>query len=145
MYSVLILWAPDSIENRKNVDLITHAFEPMKITPVVKTAAESTIADVNNAEIVVFGAQKNGASDLPPDYAEYLRVFKGITLAGRTAGFFSLGTEKATARLRKALKDTEIAQFDDEPVLADQKQGTEMADWTRRLITFHKERLHVRA
>jgi hypothetical protein len=145
MYNVLILWAPDSIENKKNVDVVFHAFEPMKIIPAVKTAAESTIADVNNAHIVVFGSQKNGASDVPPEYAEYLRIFKGITLAGRTAGFFSLGTEKATARLRKALKDTEIAQFDDEPVVTDPKQSAEIADWVRRLVTFHKEMQNARA
>jgi len=147
MYNVLILWAPDSIENRKNVDSLFHAFEPMKITAIMKTAAESTIADINNAQIVVLGAQKNGVSEVPADYAELLRIFKGIILAGRTAGFFSLGAEKSTARLRKALKDTEISQFDDEPVFADQKPGSglEIAEWVRKLLTFHKEMLNARA
>ena len=75
---------------------------------VVKRAAEATIADITAADIVVFGAQKTAPAEVPAEFSEFLRIFKGITLAGRTAGFFSMGTEKATSRLRKALKDTEI-------------------------------------
>src|SRR5208337_4185034 len=123
MYNVLILWAPDTAENRKLVDSVARALEMSKVSLLVRGAAEATIADVNAADIVIFGAQKTHTTDAPAEFSEFLRIFKGITLAGRTAGFFSMGAEKATARLRKALKDTEISQSDDDPLFNDQKQG----------------------
>ena len=91
------------------VDAISRVFDELKTTTVVKPASEATIADVTGADIVLFGVEKPGSADVPPEYSEWIRVFKGITLAGRTAGFFSMGSGKATARLRKALKDTEIS------------------------------------
>jgi len=142
MYNVLILWAPDTAENRKLVETVARALEQAKVSLLVKGAGEATIADVSAADIVVLGAQKTGTNDVPVEFSEFLRIFKGITLAGRTAGFFSMGPEKATTRLRKALKDTEILQSDDDPVLADQKPGTPMSivEWSQKLIAFHQER-----
>lgn len=147
MYNVLILWAPDTAENRKLVETVARSLEQAKVSLLVKGAAEATIADVSAADIVVFGAQKTSTNDVPAEFSEFLRIFKGITLAGRTAGFFSMGAEKATARLRKALKDTEILQSDDDPVFADQKQGTSisLAEWSQKLIAVHQEKQDARA
>jgi hypothetical protein len=147
MHNVLILWAPDTPENRKVVDAVTAAFSNAKLSPSVKRAADATAADLTAAEIVVFGAQKPGNADISPDYNECIRFFRGITLAGRTAGFFSMGSEKASARLRKALKDTEITQSDEEPLYTDHKQGMspEMSDWVRRLVGIYKEIQNARA
>jgi flavodoxin len=147
MYNVLILWAPDTAENRKLVDAIARALEQTKVSLLVKVAAEATIADVNAADIIIFGAQKANTTDVPAEFSEFLRIFKGITLAGRTAGFFSFGTEKATGRLRKALKDTEISQSDEDPLFADQKQGTPLSvqEWSQKLIAVHQERQNARA
>jgi flavodoxin len=138
MYSVLILWAPDSTENRRIVDAIARVFDELKTTTVVKPAAEATIADVNGTEIVLFGVEKAGSAELPPEYSEWIRVFKGVTLAGRTAGFFSMGSERATSRLRKALKDTEIAQRDDDPLFLESRQA-DMTEWARKLVNGHRE------
>jgi flavodoxin len=147
MYNVLILWAPDTAENRKLVDAVARALEQTKVTLLVKGAAEATIAEVNAADIVVFGAQKTNSADVPVEFSEFLRIFKGITLAGRTAGFFSMGAEKATARLRKALKDTEISQSEEDPLFADQKQGISLSvqEWSQKLIAVHQERQNARA
>ena len=145
MYSVLVLWAPDSMENHRIVTMVARAFEEAKITPLVKKAAEATIVDVNRSEIVVFGTQKSGAVEVPADYAEFLRIFKGITLAGRTAGFFSMGPEKSTAKLRRAVKDTEAAQLDDDPLFTDSRDGiaAEIGDWVKKLISAHQELKYV--
>jgi hypothetical protein len=147
MYNVLILWAPDIAENRKLVDAVTRAFEQPEVSLLVKAAAEATIMDVNASDIIVFGAQKTGTADLPAEFSEFLRIFKGITLAGRTAGFFSMGTEKATTRLRKALKDTEILQSEEDPLFADQKPGSSASvmEWAQRLIAAHREMQNARA
>ncbi len=138
MYSVLILWAPDTTENRRIVDAVSRVFDELKVSPRVKHAKEATVADVTAADIILFGAEKTGPGELPPDYAEWLRVLRGITLAGRTAGLFSLGVEKATARLRRALKETEVSLGEEDPVFSDSKQA-EMADWARRLVGAHRE------
>ncbi len=147
MYNVLILWAPDTADNRKVVEAVKKGLESAKAALVVKGAAEATIVDVNAADIVVFGVQKPAAADLPPDFNEFMRIFKGITLAGKTAGFFSMGNEKATARLRKALKDTEISQLEEDPLFGDQRQGPppSIADWSLKLIDVHQEMHNARA
>jgi flavodoxin len=147
MYNVLVLWAPDTAENRKLVDTVARALELAKVTLVVRNASEATIADVNGADIVVFGVQKPSSADVPSEFSEFLRIFKGITLAGRTAGFFSMGTEKATSRLRKALRDTEIVQSDDDPLFSDMKPGASpsVIEWSERLIGTHQEMQHARA
>lgn len=141
MHSVLILWAPDTAENRRVVEAVTGAFDAAMLTFLAKKVTDATIADFTAAEIVVLGAQKTSAVDLPPDYAECVRVFKGITLAGRTAGLFSVGSEKATGRLRKALKDTEIMTSEEDPLFSDPKTGasSEIAAWVKKLIAFHQE------
>jgi flavodoxin len=147
MYNVLVLWAPDNAENRKLVDSVARALEQANVTLIVKGASEATIADVNGADIVVFGVQKVASADVPPEYSEFLRIFKGITLAGRTAGFFSMGAEKATGRLRKALKETEIHFSEEDPLFSDQKQGSpsQATEWSVKLIGTHQELLHARA
>ncbi len=147
MYNVLVLWAPDTAENRKLVEEIARALEQTKVTLKVKTAQQAIIAEVNAADIVVFGVQKNPSTDVPPEFSELLRIFKGISLAGRTAGFFSMGTEKATGRLRKALKDTEITQSEEDPLFNDQKQGSSLAmtEWSEKLIGTHRGLHHARA
>jgi hypothetical protein len=147
MHSVLILWAPDTAENRKVVDAVSSVFDDAKVAFLARKVSEATIADLTTAEIIVFGTQKMSNGDLPPDYSECVRVFKGMTLAGRTAAFFSIGTERASARLRKALKDTEITQVEEEPVFSEQKPGksSEMSDWVRKLVGFHQELQHARS
>jgi flavodoxin len=135
MYSVLILWAPDTAENRRVVEAVVAAFESRKLPTLAKKASEATIADINIADMILFGAQKSGPAEVPSDYSELLRVFKGITLAGKVAGFFSLGQEKAISRIRKALKDTEVLQSEEDPLLSEQKPGSalEISEWVKRL------------
>jgi hypothetical protein len=138
MYSVLILWAPDTAENRRIVDAVSRAFDELKTSPIAKRVSDATIADMTASDIVLFGVEKSGPAELPADYAECLRIFRGITLAGRTAGFFSMGLERATGRLRRALKDTEIAQREDDPLFADSRLS-DLSEWARKLLSGHRE------
>ncbi len=147
MYNVVVLWAPDSADNRRIVDMVARALEQAEVTLRLKAASEAAISDLTAADIVVLGAQKVPAGDAPAEFADLLRIFKGITLAGRTAGFFSMGTDKATVRLRKALKETEIAQLDDDPLFTDQKQGVPLTvtEWAQKLVGAHQEMQDARA
>ena len=147
MYNVVVLWAPDSADNRRIVEMVARALEQTKVALRLKNASEATIADLTAADIVVFGAQKVSPGDAPVEYTDLLRIFRGITLAGRTAGFFSMGTDKATVRLRKALKDTEIAQLEDDPLFTDQKQGAppSVTEWAQKLVGAHQEMQNARS
>jgi hypothetical protein len=147
MYNVVVLWAPDSADNRRIVESVGRALEQMKVALTIKTAADATIADVTAADIVVFGAQKIASTETPAEYNDLLRIFKGITLAGRTAAFFSMGPEKATTRLRKALKDTEVSQVEEDPLFVDGKPGasSSVTEWAQRLVNGHQELRNARA
>ena len=144
MYSVLILWAPDSAENRKIVDAVSRAFDELSVSPVTKLAADASVADLTASDILLFGVEKSDNGEVPPDYGECMRIFRGITLAGRTAGFFSMGAAHATAPLRRALKETEIAQRDDDPLFVDSKTN-DLSEWARKLINGHREMKNGRA
>ncbi len=137
MYNVLILWAPDSTDTRTVVESMRAAFNEGRFKTTVKRAGESSIVDVAAADLVIFGLQKSGASEVPPDYADLARVFKGVTLAGRAAGVFSVGSEKASAKMRKLLKDTEVALFEDDPLFSDREQG--VGEWAKKLAGFFQE------
>lgn len=147
MYNVVVLWAPDSADNRRVVEMVARALEQTKVVLRMKSASEATIADLTAADILVFGTQKVSTGDAPSEYGDLLRIFRGITFAGRTAGFFSMGVDKATVRLRKALKETEIQQLEDDPLFTDQKPGSQpsVTEWAQRLVGTHQEMQHARA
>jgi flavodoxin len=147
MYNVVVLWAPDSADNRRIVEMVARALEQTKVALRMKNASEATIADLTAADIVVFGAQKVTTGDAPAEYTDLLRIFRGISLAGRTAGFFSMGTDKATVRLRKALRETEVALLEDDPLFTDPKAGVppSVTEWAQRLIGVHQEMQNARA
>ncbi len=141
MYNVLILWAPDSAETRKVVEVVRAAFNEGKYKTTVKKADESSIVDIAAADVVIFGLQKSSAAELPPEYSDLMRVFKGVTLAGRAAGVFSVGSEKASAKIRKSLKDTEVAIFEEDPLFSNEKSEkvSEVTEWARKLAGFFQE------
>ncbi len=141
MYNVLILWAPDSAETRKVVDAMRGAFNEGRFRTTVKKADESSIVDIAAADMVIFGLQKSGAAEVPPEYSELMRIFKGVTLAGRTVGVFSVGTEKASAKIRKSLKDTEAAIFEEDPLFSNEKseKASDVGEWAKKLAGFFQE------
>jgi len=141
MYNVVILWAPDSAENRRVAEAMRAALDAGKFTAIAKKAAESSIVDVVAADLIVIGLQKSGAAEVPTEYFELMRIFKGITLAGRAAAVFSVGAEKASQKIRKSLKDTEISLFEDDPIFVDQKSDKvpEAGEWARKVAGFLEE------
>jgi flavorubredoxin len=137
MHSVFITYAPDTPENRKTVEQVRSAFDPAAYAVTAKPAAGSLMPDLAGADLLVFGLQKAQGADAPAEYAELLRSLKGVNLAGRAAGVFSFGGEKASARLRKVLRDTSAAVAEEEPVFSDQKptRQAEIEAWARQLST----------
>lgn len=58
-----------------------------------------------------------------------------------------MGTDKATVRLRKALKETEVSLLEDDPLFMDQKQGAlpSVTEWAQKLVSAHQEMHHARS
>ena len=137
MHSVFITFAPDTPENRKTVEQVRLAFDPAACVVSAKPTAGSLMPDLAGADCLVFGLQKTQGADAPAEYTELLRSLKGVNLAGRVAGIFSFGGEKASARLRKVLRDTSATVSEEEPVFADQKPTlqAEIEVWARKLST----------
>lgn len=141
MPSVFITHAPDTPEARKAVEAVRAAFESARFAVSGKPAAQALMPDLAGADLVVFGLQKTGSTDHPEDLAELVRSLKGVNLAGRLVGFFSLGGEKASARLRKVLRDTDALLSDEEPALGDARPSrqSDIDSWTAKLVAQHQE------
>lgn len=137
MPSVFITHAPDTAEARKTVELVRAAFESAHFSAAGKPAAQAMMPDLAGADIVVFGLQKTGAADHPEELSDLLRALKGVNLAGRVVGFFSLGGEKASVRLRKVLRDTDATISEEEPSLGDPRPSrqADLDSWTGKLAT----------
>jgi flavodoxin len=147
MHNLFIAYAPDTNDTRKIVDQVRGAFEATAFTVTVKNAAGSLLPDLAGADLLVFGLQKAGGGEIPADFAELVRSLKGANLAGRVAAIFSVGSEKASARLRKTLRDTEVSVSDEDPVFGDQKPArqSDVAEWAKKVTAFFEGVRRVRA
>lgn len=83
---------------------IEKACERLKFRIVCKCADDVIIPEVLASQAYFFGAQNSPSED----YRELERLFKGINLAGRRAGFFTLDSVKAVDYLRAITKDTDL-------------------------------------
>ena len=138
MHNLFIAYAPDTSDMRRIVDQVRGAFEATAFTVTVKNAAESLVPDLAGADLLVFGLQKAGGGEIPVGFSELVRSLKGANLAGRAAAIFSVGSEKASARLRKALRDTDVTVSDEDPVFGDPKPArqADIPEWARRVAAF---------
>ena len=88
MHSVLILWAPDTAENRRVVEAVTSAFDAAMLAPLAKKVTEATIADITAAEIIVFGHAEDELRR-PPSRLHGVRPrFQGYHPRGKNGGVF---------------------------------------------------------
>ncbi len=137
MQQVFVTYAPDTADARRIAEEVKAAFEGPEAVVVVKPASQSSILDIEPADLVLFGVGRTDA-DIPADYAALVRVFAGCNLAGKAAAFFPLGAARASAALRRALKPTEISTLDEEPGMGDKAGRSELRDWTLVVKEFLK-------
>ena len=139
MDNLLILYAPDSPENRSVASELAVCFDPGRYAVTAKHAARSSITDVAAADLVVFCLQGSDAGTTV-DFSELTRTFAAANLAGRVAAFASFGDQNASGRLRAALSDTDITQFREEAALS--QAGSERAQvlkrWAQQLVSFQR-------
>jgi hypothetical protein len=137
MQQVFVTYAPDTADARRIADEVKAAFEGPEAVVAVKPASQSSILDIEPADLVLFGVGRTDA-DIPSDYAELVRVFSGCNLAGKAAAFFPLGASRASAALRRALKPTEISILEEEPGAGEKAGRSDLRDWTLVVKEFHK-------
>jgi hypothetical protein len=137
MQQVFVTYAPETADTRRTADEVKAAFEGPDAVVVVKPASQSSILDLEPVDLVLFGVGRTD-SDIPPEYAELVRVFPGCNLAGRVAAFFPLGAGRASAGIRRALKPTEISVLDEEPGSAEKAGRTDLREWALVVKEFLK-------
>jgi hypothetical protein len=74
------------------------------IRTVVKKASDLTPVDILPADAFFFGCESAG----PASFAELERVLKGINLAGRPCGLFTLASNEAIEYLRTIVRDADF-------------------------------------
>lgn len=74
------------------------------VRTVVKKAADFVPVDILPADAYFFGCEKAG----PASFAELERVLKGINLAGRPCGLFTLASNEAIEYLRAIVRDADL-------------------------------------
>ena len=84
MYRLTILYAPEDEEYAGPAKQLGDAFSELGLDVVVKAAKNAGIPDILAADIVIFGSSVFKPY-LHPHFAEMVRAFKGINLAGKFA------------------------------------------------------------
>ena len=137
MQQVFVTYAPETTDARRVADEVKAAFEGPDTVVAVKPASQSSILDLEPVDLVLFGVGRTDP-DVPPEYAELVRVFQGCNLAGRVAAFFPLGAARASAGLRRALKPTEISVLEEEPGSGEKAGRPDLREWALVVKEFLK-------
>ncbi len=133
MYRLTILYAPEDEEYAGPAKQLGDAFSELGLDVVVKAAKNAGIPDILAADIVIFGSSVFKPY-LHPHFAEMVRAFKGINLAGKFAGFLSYGDNNAPRLFRKALRDTDIFEFRRDLVISSGgAEPAELMKWAKEL------------
>jgi hypothetical protein len=137
MLKVFVTYAPETADARRIADEAKAAFESPEAAVTVKPASQASILDLEPADLLLFGVGRTDA-DIPPDFAELVRVFAGCNLAGKAAAFFPLGGSRASAALRRTLKPTEISILEEEPGPAEKGGRADLRGWALVVKEFLK-------
>jgi hypothetical protein len=137
MQQVFVTYAPESADARRIAEEVKAAFEGPDASVTLKPASQSSILDIEPSDLVLFGVGRAEA-DIPPEYAELVRVFAGCNLAGKAAAFFPLAATRASAALRRALKTTDISALDEEPGTGEKTGRIDVKSWAPVVKEFLK-------
>ena len=142
MYRLTILYAPEDEEYAGPAKQLGDAFSELGLDVVVKAAKNAGIPDILAADIVIFGSSVFKPY-LHPHFAEMVRAFKGINLAGKFAGFLSYSDNNAPRLFRKALRDTGIYEFRRDLVInSGGAEPAELMKWAQELYEKCKEGIY---
>ncbi len=142
MVRLTVLYAPEDEEYAEPARQLGEAFTELGLDVIVKAAKVAGIPDILAADIVIFGSTVF-KPDLHPHFAEMVRAFEGINLAGKYAGFLSYNGNNAPKLFRKALRDTDIYEFRrDLAIKSGKSKPEELMKWARDLYKSYEDGIY---
>jgi hypothetical protein len=108
MYRAAIIYAPPGPPLAELAQRLAARLEGRNYKVVMKEAARSHMPDLAAADLVLLGALPAGRKAIHSDFAEMVRALRGISLAGRVAGTFTLDSASTLRSFETALADCEL-------------------------------------
>lgn len=147
MYHAVIIYASGENKLKSIVGKIEESFDKDKFEVVVKDAADASIPDIAAADLILLGSSQEGSKAVHSNFAEIIRAFEGISLAGRVAGLFSVDSERTLSKFKKALKDSEVTLKKENSFLVNSSERinkTQIREWLQTLSAQVEEIIHAR-
>jgi hypothetical protein len=130
---------------RQLVGDLEGALVGMGCKVVAKQASQAHTPDLAAADLVLLGSAPGGAAPIHPDFSELLRALRGMTLAGRVVGVFSLAADSPLQGFRLALQDCEVPLPDSCFFRGGgSAKAGELAAWLRPLVERAREAVGAR-
>jgi hypothetical protein len=139
-YKVLVVVESDSGRLDEAGRELAKGLESEPCDTKVRASSAAVVSDVLWADVVLLGYDDEKSLG-QTGFKELNRAFRGINLAGRTAGLFHVTAAEAPALLRRMLKDTDIALF---PEILSAVAGRDVAVWVRAVVRSHREMIDAR-
>jgi flavodoxin len=135
MYRGVIIYAPaeDSMEGL--VRRLAACFNSEKFEVEATPADRAAVPDLTKADVFLLASLPAGQQPIHPDFTEILRALRGITLAGRVGGAFSVDSEPTVSAFRRALQDCELVIPDQNfrNLSGEHPDSAELSSWVEAL------------
>jgi hypothetical protein len=123
--STVLIVIDGSEKIRRVANSLAERFKGKKV--VLMEGADFAATDILPAETILIGCEH----PRPASFAELERVLKGINLAGRPCGLFSLASNEAIGYLRDIVRDADLTIVS-EPYFAD--RSVDLDAWTAEIL-----------
>jgi hypothetical protein len=108
MYRGVIIYAPAEHVMEQFVRRMAQAFDAGRFTVETMPADQAAIPALTAADVFLLASLPSSQQPIHPAFQEILRALRGISLAGRVAGAFSVDSEPTVTAFRRALQDCEL-------------------------------------
>ncbi|UCF96525.1 MAG: hypothetical protein JSV89_15275 [Spirochaetaceae bacterium] len=112
MYRGVIIYAPAVEPMEQLVHRLRDCFDRERFKVKVLTADQASIPDLTVADLFLLGSLPEGKLPIHSHFTEILRALRGITLAGRVGGIFTVDSEPTLTAFSHALQDCELVLSD---------------------------------
>ena len=131
MYRGVIIYAPAEHVMEQLVRHLSDCFDSDRFNVTTRNADQAEIPDLAGADIFLLASLPSGGQPIHSHFTELLRALRGITLAGKVGGAFSIDSEDTVRAFRQALQDCELALPDQNfrSFQRDNLDPTELSSW----------------
>ncbi len=103
---ILIAYSNQNPELKDCAETMQRLLSCKEVDVIVKPAVEVTIPQILASDVILLGADESAQELLCGDFKELARLFRGINLAGRIGGFFSVTSQESLDTLQGMSCDT---------------------------------------